>query len=30
MIYPYKAVDLNDFDTQYLEQLRNRLVKRET
>jgi hypothetical protein len=28
MIYPYKAVDLNDFDTQYLEQLRNRLARK--
>jgi TIR domain len=28
MLYPYKAVDLNDFDTQYLEQLRNRLARK--
>jgi len=25
MIYPYKAVDLNDFEAQYLEQLRKRV-----
>ena len=30
MIYPYKAVDLNDFYTQYSEQLRNRLARKAT
>jgi len=28
MIYPYKAVDLNDFEAQYLEQLWKRLETR--
>jgi nucleoside 2-deoxyribosyltransferase len=27
MIYPFKAADLNEFDTQYLEQLRKRIQK---
>jgi hypothetical protein len=29
MIYPFKAIDLNEFDNQYLEQLRKRMERKQ-